>query len=205
MPTAISRKQGDALFRCKCRSIDIQIIYLTDPSPRRTEKGKMVVIRREDDHRTSHAARGTSSWGSSRPQGATTYYPLGGRNSPLKRLYSDNPTFPFLHLICPERRHFNTCSRRITRHKYGRIYASTMWKIVAGVTTTHDSTQMLRRSKRDGKDFTVSTLASLDHRTYWKITLNYSYNESIDRYNMHLVYYYFYFFPLSFKMSAYSM
>lgn len=37
------------------RPIDIQIIYLTDPSAKR--EGKMVVIRREDDHHTSHDER----------------------------------------------------------------------------------------------------------------------------------------------------
>lgn len=109
------------------------------PFSKEDEKGKMVVIRREDDHRTSHGER-DEFVGVRQTPGATTYYPLGGRNSPLKRLYSDNPTFPFLRLICPQRRHFNTCSHRITRHKYGRIYAITTWKIVTGVTTTYGST-----------------------------------------------------------------
>lgn len=104
------------------------------PFSKEDEKGKMVVIRNEDDHRTSHGER-DEFVGVRQTPGVTTYYPLGGRNSPLKRLYSDNPTFPFLRLICSERRHFNTCSYRITRHKYGRIYASTMWKIAAEVTT----------------------------------------------------------------------
>jgi len=88
------------------------------PFSKEDEKGKMVVIRREDDHRTSHDER-DEFVGVRQTPGATTYYPLGGHNSPLKRLYSDNPTFPFLRLICPQRRHFNTHSRRITRHKYG--------------------------------------------------------------------------------------
>ncbi|KAL0113349.1 hypothetical protein PUN28_012483 [Cardiocondyla obscurior] len=128
------------------RSIDIQIIYSRDPSPRWTKKGKMVVIRREDDHRTSHGER-DEFVGVRQTPGATTYYPLGGRNSPLKRLYSDNPTFPFLRLICPERRHFNTCSCRIIRHKYGRIYASRLCRKYARLTLNIESDLISRGFK----------------------------------------------------------
>lgn len=138
-----------------------------DPSPEEDGKGKMVVIRREDDHRTSHGER-DELVGVQQTPGATTYYPLGGRNSPLKRLYSDNPTFPFLRLICPERRHFNTRSRRITRHKYGRIYASTTWKI-AGVTIARRYYVKVQGMGR------ISRLSHFD-RTYWNISDSYVIN-----------------------------
>jgi len=94
-------ERHSALIPMQMRSIDIQIIYLTDPSAERESgscEGKMAVIRRADDHHTSRGEK-DEFVGVRQTPGATTYYPLGGRNSPLERLYSDNPTFPFQRRI----------------------------------------------------------------------------------------------------------